>query len=920
MPTFFRFRGRRIWRVALFVAGLASLAWGQQNQFVQRAGGTLTLNGSPFRFGGTNSYPLMLSNQQTVHQILQTVANSNLKVVRMWVFCDGVQCAGGSFFLQYLNTGTGAPAYNDDNNDGLANVDYAVTEAGTLGIKLIVTLTNNWTDYGGMDTYVKWHSSGPQYHDQFYTDPTIRQWYKSWISHVLNHVNTITGVAYKNDPAIMAWELSNEPECGGTGPPKGLPRSPNACTNNTIINWITDAAQYIKTIDSNHLVAVGDEGFFCEPGSTDYFTDCANGVDSNGFSNVQDIDLVGLHLYPDTWGKSIAWSETYITDHLSEATTLVKPLYMGEFGLLSGNAKEAIYSDWTNLIFNGGGSGNMFWDVLPGTPTPAAAESASTFDEEAGSPVLSLMSDFEQLMAGSTQQLPPVAGYQWASTPFGEPVTVTLDVLSNDVAYGGAKIDPTTIDLDPNTQGQQTSFAVDGGAFNVVAGTVQFTPQAGFVGTATGSYTVEDSNQQLSNVGYLFVTVNPAQTGWTILDSFESGTDGWGPIAQSNPPVAGTVALSPTNNTEGENSLQVNVTAPGWFGVNFSPPVDLSSWPSLALDVTPTSVGGYSAFAFQAGSNYEWCQNASYQVIELFGTTTLTLQLKPSALTCYLNGVVVTTPPDLTNVHSLFVSLPNSATYYLDNLRAGPAPSASAPLPVIAGISNAASGQAGVSAGTYISIYGSNFAPAGWPATIWSDYVITGQLPTKLAGVSVSMGGTPAYVEYVSPTQINILAPSLGTGSTSVTVTTPAGTSNAYPIASSAVQPAFFAWQPGNYVVATDTNYDWLVKNGEFAGKTTAPAQPGETIILWGTGFGPTTPAAPSGQITPVNLYSVNGVVVTIGSVPVTASATALSPNSAGLYQVVIQVPSGLADGDYPIVATVSGVQSPSGVKLTVQQ
>jgi len=600
ISTVLRFRRGRVCRAALFLTGLASLAW-SQGAFVQSSNGALTLGGAPFRFGGTNSYPLMLSSRQVVDQVLTTAQSDNLAVLRMWAFCDGIQCDGGPFYLQYWNSAAGAPAYNDTAS-GLANVDYAIYRAGQLGIKLIIPFTNNWPDYGGMDTYVTWN--GGKYHDQFYTDSTIRQWYKSWISHVLNHVNTITGVAYKNDPAIMAWELSNEPECGGTGPPKGLPRSPNACTNNTIINWITDAAQYIKTIDSNHLVAVGDEGFFCEPGSTDYFTDCANGVDSNGFSNVQDIDLVGLHLYPDTWGKSIAWSETFITDHLSEATSLGKPLYMGEFGLLSGNAKEAIYSDWTNLIFNGGGSGAMFWDVLPGTPSPANAESASTFDEEAGSPVLPLMSDFEQLMAGSTQQLPPVAGYQWATTPFGEPAT--LNVLSNAVAYGNnATIDPTSIDLDPNTPDRQTSFAVNGGVFNVVAGTIEFTPQAGFVGSANGSYTVEDGSNQLSNVGYLFVTVNPAQTGWTILDSFESGTDGWGPIAQSNPPVAGTVALSPTNNTEGENSLQVNVTAPGWFGVNFSPPVDLSSWPSLALDVTPTSVGGYSAFAFQAGNEFK---------------------------------------------------------------------------------------------------------------------------------------------------------------------------------------------------------------------------------------------------------------------------------------------------------------------------
>ena len=904
MPTSLRFRGRRVGRVALFLAGLASLAWGQ-GDFVQSSNGMLTLKGSPFRFGGTNSYPLMYSNSPTVDQILQTVANSNLKVVRMWVFCETT--CGNGFFFQSLNTSTGAPAYNDSPITGLANLDLAVTEANNLGIKLIMTLTNNWHDFGGMDQYVRWRA-GPQYHDQFYTDATIRQWYKNWVSHMLNHVNSNSGVAYKDDPTIMAWELANEPECGNDG----LPTS-GSCTNTTIIDWIADVSAYVKSIDSNHLVSVGDEGFFCEPGTTDYFTDCANGVDSRGFSSVASIDLVGLHLYPDSWGQNIAWSATYITDHLTEATTLGKPLYMGEFGLLSGNAKEAVYNDWTNMIFNGGGSGAMFWDVLPGTPAPANAESVSGFDEYAGSPVLPLMSDFAQTMAAdSVQPFPPVAGYQWATTPSGE--AATLNILSNDVAYGNnITIDPTSIDLDPNTPGQQTSLAVNGGVFNVVNGTVEFTPHTGFTGGVTGSYTVADSNQQLSNVGYLFVTVSPALMGWTTLDSFESGTDGWGPIQGNTPPVTGTVALSPIFHSDGGYSLEVNVTAGGWFGVTFPSPVNLSNWPSLAVDIETTSAGGYSAFALQAGSNSDWCQNTTGVTLALFSTTTLTLPLQAPQLQCY-NGT-----PDLTSVRTLFVYLAGPGTYYLDNLRGAPgAAGASTLVPVIAGISNNASGQLGAAAGTYISIYGSNFAPTGWPAAIWSDYVNNGQLPTKLTGVSVSMGGTPAYMEYVSPTQINVLAPNLGTGSESVTVTTPAGTSKAYTITSAAVQPAFFPW-PGNYVVATDANYNWLVKNGTFS-TTTAPAKPGETIILWGTGFGPTTPAAPAGQITPSNLYSVNGVVVTVGSVPVTASATALSPGSAGLYQVVIQVPSGLANGDYPIVATVGGVQSPSGVKLTVQQ
>jgi uncharacterized protein (TIGR03437 family) len=72
--------------------------------------------------------------------------------------------------------------------------------------------------------------------------------------------------------------------------------------------------------------------------------------------------------------------------------------------------------------------------------------------------------------------------------------------------------------------------------------------------------------------------------------------------------------------------------------------------------------------------------------------------------------------------------------------------------------------------------------------------------------------------------------------------------------------------------------------------------------------------------LVPPNSYSVNGVTVTVGGAQANVLATALSPGLAGVYQVAITVPPTLANGDYPIVATVGGVQSPSGVKLTVQQ
>ena len=130
---------------------------------------------------------------------------------------------------------------------------------------------------------------------------------------------------------------------------------------------------------------------------------------------------------------------------------------------------------------------------------------------------------------------------------------------------------------------------------------------------------------------------------------------------------------------------------------------------------------------------------------------------------------------------------------------------------------------------------------------------------------------------------------------------------------------AFFQW--GSYAVATHLNYSFAVKNGTFSGPTT-PAKPGEVIILWGTGFGPTNPLAPVGVEVPsgTTYYTANPVTVTVGDTSATVYGAALSPGYAGLYQVAIQIPTSLANGDYPVTATVLGVQSPLTTLITVQE
>jgi uncharacterized protein (TIGR03437 family) len=242
---------------------------------------------------------------------------------------------------------------------------------------------------------------------------------------------------------------------------------------------------------------------------------------------------------------------------------------------------------------------------------------------------------------------------------------------------------------------------------------------------------------------------------------------------------------------------------------------------------------------------------------------------------------------------------------------------AAANSPLIGGVSNAASGEATIAPNAWVSIYGANFAAAGF-SDDWSKSITNGSLPTTLDGVSVSIGGNPAYVSFVSPGQINALASNVAYGNASVTVTVGATTTAPATVTAQQFSPAFFPW-PNGQPVATHLDYSWAVKNGTFAGPTTVPAKPGEYVILWGTGFGPTSPTAPAGVTIPATTtyYTANPVFVTIGGVNASVYGTALASGFAGLYQVVAMVPATLSNGDYPLVATVGGVATAT-ITLTV--
>jgi uncharacterized protein (TIGR03437 family) len=239
------------------------------------------------------------------------------------------------------------------------------------------------------------------------------------------------------------------------------------------------------------------------------------------------------------------------------------------------------------------------------------------------------------------------------------------------------------------------------------------------------------------------------------------------------------------------------------------------------------------------------------------------------------------------------------------------------PRPVITGVVNGASFRPGVGANSLATIQGTNLAST---TNTWSNALAGGQLPTSLDGVTVLFNGRPAYLAYISPTQINLIVPDISAGTTAVVLTNN-GTSptGLFTTPSSLYGSAFFTW-PGNQIVATRQDYSYAVKSDTFAGLITAAAKPGDVLILWGTGFGPT--AAPPGIPVPADkTYSTSTLpTVTINNVSATVYGAALASGYAGLYQVAIQVPDSLPDGDWPITATIGGVTSPPGTVLSVKR
>ena len=290
-----------------------------------------------------------------------------------------------------------------------------------------------------------------------------------------------------------------------------------------------------------------------------------------------------------------------------------------------------------------------------------------------------------------------------------------------------------------------------------------------------------------------------------------------------------------------------------------------------------------------------------------------------------------TTARDMTNARDMIYNVANATRMlaatagnltsgYTSSITMGAAyqvAAAAAPAIASGGVANAVGGAAGVAPGAWVSIYGSNFAAA--TRSVATSDLVNSTLPTSLGGVSVQINGKAAFIQYVSPTQVNVLAPAdTASGAVSVTVTNPTGTS-------SAASANLAAYLPGlstlaNYVRAVRYP-DGAVVNGTGAAETgyttSAAVGQGDVVALYGTGFGPAASSPAIGAVFSGAYEAGSQVTVTIGGVAGDVLWAGLV--GPGLYQINVRVPASLADGDHPVVARAGGLSSQTtGANLKV--
>jgi mannan endo-1,4-beta-mannosidase len=300
--------------VASLFSGDSGRAWGDSTSFITRSGDKLMDGMTEYRFIGTNAPFLGRSwaDPTEIEDEIRAANRSGINVIRLYPFEVKMAIDPPGTFRHVMGPGS-------FNEDAFILFDKILQLANEYNVRLIIPFVDSYNYVGGT---VDWAAFRGKNADSFWIDPVIRQDFKDFIQFVVNRVNTYTNVPYKNDKAILAWQLGNEL------------RSTDS--------WTSEMAAYIKSLDSNHLV--GDGGYVR-----------AQGIRTNALDD-PNIDFIDPHIYlyhnyPDPIAKLNNWKAT---------TNGKKPLIIGEFG----DFPPEVTAQLLSTIQSNGTTGAMIWGSM----------------------------------------------------------------------------------------------------------------------------------------------------------------------------------------------------------------------------------------------------------------------------------------------------------------------------------------------------------------------------------------------------------------------------------------------------------------------------------------------------------------------------------------------------------------------------
>ena len=413
--------------------------------FVYADGTHFMCDGVPFYFAGCNSYDMFTlgdgsskdSNEDIENKYMykdqidsrmQQMEDNGVTVLRTWGFSNetwhGFELAPGEY-----------------NEAEFMLFDYIMYSAQEHNIRVIITLENYWEAYGGIDKKLSWAGLTGGSHAnraQYFSNETCKQWYKDYAKHFAERTNYFTGVQYKDDPTIFAWDLMNEP------------RYQDACEDSTGLTlraWVDEMGEYIKSVDPNHMVYAGLEGHGLKYGF--------GGDEGNPFVYIQQspyIDFCSAHPYPDEHWANMTPEDTKTTmlQWIADSHEVVgKPFVVTEFNVhssLSAEEYEAYWKAVFDTIEEQDTAGGLFWEFND--------RKLSEFTVMNGDPILTYFKAHAERMQNQTPKNSLSGKNLRVNLDAPEDVQLSYQMLQGEAT--GLQLDDTKLSADSYSMTENT--------------------------------------------------------------------------------------------------------------------------------------------------------------------------------------------------------------------------------------------------------------------------------------------------------------------------------------------------------------------------------------------------------------------------------------------------------------------------------